>query len=70
MNTAGKNFLQASRDIIAECSKLETPERAARVAVFSMLVMLDGSGEHIGEQYRLFTEKGKPVVFSTTIYKA
>lgn len=51
---AGNDFLDACRAIIAECAKLESPERAARVAVFAMLVMLDGSGEHVGENYRVF----------------
>lgn len=63
MNKAGVIFLNEARSIIAECSRLESPAQAARVAVFAMLVMLDGSGEHVGEKYRLLTEGGKPVEF-------
>ncbi len=47
----GEAFLEECRIIIAECASLE--ERAARAAVFSMCVMLDGSGEHIGPDYVL-----------------
>ena len=63
MNKAGKDFLKEVRDIIKDCSRLESPEHAAHVAVFSILVMLDGSGEYIGEQYKLLTEDDKPVEF-------
>lgn len=55
--------MEEAKSIIAECSRLESPARAAHVAVFAMLVMLDGSGEHIGEQYKLLTEDDKPVEF-------
>ncbi len=42
----GQLFLSECRAIIAEASRLESPERAARVAVFALCVLLDGSGEY------------------------
>ena len=52
-NRSGEIFLQHVRDIIDDCSKLESPERAARVTAFAICVMLDGSGEHCGPEYVL-----------------
>ena len=63
-NELGKQFLQEARGIIEECARLKTPERAARVAVFSMLVMLDGSGEHCDfPTCHVITEDGEQVEF-------
>lgn len=54
----GVTFLARCRKIIEYCqeevaSGKMTPERAAAVAVFSLLVNIDGSGEAIGPDYRL-----------------
>ena len=62
-NEQGKLFLDEVRAIYKECSKLETPERAAKVTAFSILVMLDGSGEHIGVDYRVLTKDFELVDF-------
>jgi hypothetical protein len=45
MNKHGERFLSEVRKIIDYCSGLESPERAARVTAFSIMVLLDGSGE-------------------------
>ncbi len=63
MNEQGKEFLDEVREIYRECSKQETPERAARITAFSILVMLDGSGEHCGTKYRVLTEEFELVEF-------
>ena len=63
MNKAGEKFLNEVRAIITECARLESPERAAHVAAFSILVLLDGSQEHVGEQFKVLTEDNKPVEF-------
>jgi len=60
----GRELLKEVRDIIDDCSNLPTPERAARVVAFAILVVLDGSGEHVGRQYKIFTEDGEPVQFN------
>ncbi len=52
-NKNGEEFLGRCREIIKECSRLNTSERAARVAIFSLCVMLDGSGEDCGPEYML-----------------
>jgi len=62
-NVKGREFMASVRAIIDECSRLESPARAARVVAHSMLVMLDGSGEACGTQYQVFTEDGEPVKF-------
>ena len=62
-NKHGKDFLNEIRAIIGECGKIEDPARAAHTAAFSICVMLDGSGEHIGKQFRVVTEDGEPVDF-------
>lgn len=62
-NAEGREFLARVRAIIDECSRLGSPARAARVAAFSICVMLDGSGEACGTQYRMLTEDGDPVKF-------
>lgn len=49
----GAQFLSEIRSIISECEKLQ-PERRARVVAFSIMVLIDGSGEHVGKQYKLF----------------
>jgi len=63
----GRQFLQEVRVIIEECSKLKTPERAARVTAFAICVMLDGSGESLpGGVYALSVLKDdglEPVEF-------
>ncbi len=63
MNEQGKEFLKKVRGIYQECARIETPERAARVTAFSILVMLDGSGEFPGTSYRVLTEDFELVEF-------
>ncbi len=67
MNAHGKNWINTCREIAEECGRSNTPKRAALVAVHSLCVMLDGSGENIGQQYRVYAvnEKGdlEPVNF-------
>jgi hypothetical protein len=62
-NPMGEAFLREVRSIIEGCSDLATPARAARVTAFAILVMLDGSGEHIGPEFRVVDEDGKLVEF-------
>lgn len=62
-NELGEELLDRIREIIKECGCLPTPERAALVTAFSIMVMLDGSGESLGRQYRVYTEDGEPVLF-------
>lgn len=57
--TNGEIFLRRVREIIEDCSKLPTPERAARVTAFAICVMLDGSGEDIGPEYILYVRNEK-----------
>lgn len=61
----GSTFLYACRAIIAECSQLR--ERAARVSIFCLCILLDGSGEISGPEYVLSVrnEQGElePVIF-------
>ena len=60
----GEAFLAAVREIAEGCSKLETPERAARVTAFSVCVLLDGSGEAYPDRgWRVVDRDGKPVDF-------
>lgn len=56
-NEAGSEFMRQARIIMGEAGKAETPQRAARIAVFAMLVMLDDSDEHFGEDYRVFIQE-------------
>ncbi len=67
MNAHGKNWIIECREIVEECGRLNTPKRAALVAVHSLCAMLDGSGEYSGQQYRVYAinEKGdlEPVNF-------
>ncbi len=63
MNKQGKEFLDKVREIYTECSRIESPEQAARITAFSIMVMLDGSGEHCGTQYRVLTEDFELVDF-------
>ncbi len=63
MNKEGSIFLKQIRSIIEVCSKLESPERAARVTAFAICVMLDGSGEHPGQEYRVVGENNNDVEF-------
>lgn len=52
MKSHGKIFLDECRSIIQECQRLPS-DRIARVAIFALCVMLDGSGEHSGPEYVL-----------------
>jgi hypothetical protein len=61
-NKDGEQFLRQVRGIIADCNELPK-EKIAHVVAFQILVMLDGSGEHDGESYRIVTENGNPVEF-------
>ena len=62
-NKSGEVFLSEVREIIELCSAYKTPARAAYLTALGLLLMLDGSGEHIGNQYRIVTESGEPVEF-------
>jgi len=63
MNEQGKVFLESIREIYKDTSDLKSPARAARVTAFAICCMLDGSGEHDGQQYQVLTAEGKPVKF-------
>ncbi len=63
MNEQGKEFLDKVRGIYKECSRIESSEQAARTTAFSIMVMLDGSGEHCGKNYRVLTEDFELVEF-------
>jgi len=66
-NEHGLRFLEEVRAIYSDCSKLLTPNSAARLTAFAICVMLDGSGEHVGPNYELYvrTENSdlEPVTF-------
>ena len=66
LNQEGAEFLRQVQSIVDECNSLP-PERRAHVTAFSILVLLDGSGESIGaEDYRVFIQDGEnltPVKF-------
>jgi len=63
----GKIFLQQVRDIIQLTSRYQLRNdgtNVAQVTAFSILVMLDGSGEQSGtHRFRVVTEDGEPVEF-------
>lgn len=56
-NESGSEFMNRAREIMKEAGKAETPERAARLAIFAVLVMLDDSGEYLGPSYRVFIQQ-------------
>ena len=69
-NEAGNRFLDQVRGIIEEAAKCKTIERAARISAFAIIIMLDGSGEHNGETYKVVTENGEDVEFDhSDLYK-
>jgi hypothetical protein len=62
-NKCGEKFLRTVRGIVRECSEYQSPAKAARLTAFSLLVALDGSGEHCGDQFRIVAEDGELAEF-------
>jgi len=60
---SGHEFLDEVRAIIEACSRYKPPAVAARLTAFALLVMLDGSGEHVGSEYRVVDSDGELVEF-------
>ncbi len=63
-NKQGKDFLNAVRSIVQESSRQESSARAAHITAFSILVLIDGSGESFSDvMYELKTKAGQDVKF-------
>jgi hypothetical protein len=60
-NKQGELFLARVREIVAEAKKTKPPTRAAHVAAFGILILLDGTDYSMDTEYKL-TADGEPVV--------